>query len=76
MDAQLIGIGTLLVWAFGFSYVFFKIQHAIMGLRVNAEDEIAGLDIPETGILAYPTFHTDTDDIGHHVSPTPALFAA
>jgi Amt family ammonium transporter len=56
--AQLVGVATLLVWAFGVSLVFFKVQKAIMGLRVSPEDEIAGLDIPETGVLAYPAFHT------------------
>jgi Amt family ammonium transporter len=59
--AQLIGMATLLVWAFGVSLVFFKVQHAIMGLRVSPEDEIAGLDIPETGVLAYPAFHTSSE---------------
>ncbi len=58
LTAQLIGVVTLLVWAFGVSLVFFKVQKAIMGLRVSPEDEIAGLDIPETGVLAYPAFHT------------------
>ena len=56
LEAQLIGIATLLVWAFGFSYIFFKVQHKIMGIRVSAEDEMAGLDITETGVLAYPEF--------------------
>jgi Amt family ammonium transporter len=56
--AQLVGVATLLVWAFGVSLVFFKVQKAIMGLRVSPEDEVAGLDIPETGVLAYPAFHT------------------
>jgi Amt family ammonium transporter len=54
--AQIMGIITLLVWAFGFSLIFFKVQKIMMGLRVSPEDEIAGLDIPETGVLAYPAF--------------------
>ncbi len=60
LEAQLIGCVTLIVWAFGFSYIFFKIQDAVMGLRVSPEDEIAGLDMPEMGVLAYPTFPTET----------------
>ena len=60
LEAQLIGCLTLVVWAFGFSYIFFKVQDAIMGLRVRPEEEIAGLDMPEMGILAYPTFPTET----------------
>ena len=71
--AQLIGCGTLLVWAFGFSYVFFKVQDKIMGIRVSAEDEMAGLDIPETGVLAYPEFSMHpTGYSGNVAAPTPA----
>ena len=58
-EAQLIGCATLIVWAFGFSYIFFKVQDAVMGLRVKPEDEIGGLDMPEMGVLAYPTFPTE-----------------
>ena len=54
--AQVIGYLTLLVWAFGASWVFFKIVDKIMGLRVSPEVEIEGLDLAETGVLAYPNF--------------------
>lgn len=60
LEAQLIGCAVLIVWAFGFSYLFFKVQDAVMGIRVRPEDELAGLDMPEMGILAYPTFPTET----------------
>ena len=60
LEAQLIGCAVLIVWAFGFSYLFFKVQDAIMGIRVRPEEELAGLDMPEMGILAYPTFPTET----------------
>lgn len=54
--AQLIDAGVVLVWAIGLSYVFFKILNATHGMRVKPEDEIAGLDIPEMGMYAYPEF--------------------
>ncbi|MDR3600597.1 MAG: ammonium transporter [Desulfosporosinus sp.] len=54
--AQLIDAGVVLVWAIGLSYVFFRILDATLGMRVKPEDEIAGLDIPEMGMLAYPEF--------------------
>ena len=60
LEAQIIGCLTLIVWAFGFSYLFFKAQDKIMGIRVTPEEELAGLDRPEMGILAYPTFPTET----------------
>ncbi|MGZ8650870.1 MAG: ammonium transporter [Actinomycetota bacterium] len=54
--AQLVGVATLLVWAFGLSYVFFKFQHRVQGIRVTAEEELAGLDIPLMGASAYPDY--------------------
>jgi len=58
LGAQLIGCGTLAVWAFGVSWVFWRIVDEFVGLRVLPEVEIQGLDVSETGVLGYPTFHT------------------
>jgi len=51
-------IGTLTCFAFVFVsfYVFFKLVDVIIGNRVSAEVELAGLDMPEMGALAYPEF--------------------
>lgn len=54
--AQCIGTLTCFVFVFAISWVFFKVQHAVMGIRVSPEIEIEGLDIPEVGALAYPDF--------------------
>ena len=54
--AQVVGCLTLLVWAFGGSLVFFKILDMVMGMRVSPEVEQEGLDLDETGVLAYPYF--------------------
>jgi len=54
--AQLIGIATLIIWGWGFSWVFFTVQKKVMGIRVTAQEEADGLDLPETGVLAYPAF--------------------
>lgn len=73
--AQLIGIITLIVWAFGFSLVFFKVQKKFMGIRVSEEDEINGLDVPETGVIAYPAFHVAPEGGEHgygYDTPAPA----
>jgi len=53
--AQLIAIVVLIVWGFGGSYLFFKFLDKVWGLRVRPEDELEGLDIPEMGVLAYPS---------------------
>lgn len=55
--AQLIGVGTLIVWGAGTSYVFWRVLDRVLGIRVNAEDEVNGLDIPEMGVPAYPDFN-------------------
>jgi Amt family ammonium transporter len=50
---QLIAVGVTLVFSFAVSYILFKILDATMGLRVTAEDEVAGLDITEHQETAY-----------------------
>jgi Amt family ammonium transporter len=55
LAAQLIAVAVLIVWGFGVSYVFFRVLDKVWGLRVKPEDELEGLDIPEMGILAYPS---------------------
>jgi Amt family ammonium transporter len=52
--AQLIGCATIIVFAGGVGWLFFKAQHAIQGIRSAPEDEMAGLDMTEMGVYAYP----------------------
>ena len=54
LAAQLVAVLVLIVWGFGVSYIFFRVLDKFWGLRVSPEDELAGLDIPEMGVLAYP----------------------
>jgi Amt family ammonium transporter len=54
--AQLIDVGVIVIWGFGASYAFFKAYDKLFGMRVKPEEEIAGLDLPEMGALAYPEF--------------------
>jgi Amt family ammonium transporter len=51
--AQLIGGSTCIVFVFTTMYLFFKISDKLFGIRVSAEVEIEGLDIPEMGIRGY-----------------------
>jgi ammonium transporter, Amt family len=48
--------GALLcaVWAFGATFVVFKIVNSIKSMRVTKEAEQDGLDVPEFGLLGYP----------------------
>ena len=57
-------LGVLVIWTviFGLAFGFFKMQDKISksrgkgGIRSKEEDEIMGLDLPEMGVEAYPTF--------------------
>jgi ammonium transporter, Amt family len=51
---QLIGAAVNMVWAFGATFIVFKIVNAVKPIRVSPEMEAEGLDVPEFGGLAYP----------------------
>ncbi|HXK26595.1 MAG TPA: ammonium transporter [Myxococcota bacterium] len=51
---QLIGASVCAAWAFGATFVLFKIVNAVKSMRVAPEVELEGLDLPEFGGLAYP----------------------
>jgi Amt family ammonium transporter len=52
--AQIIGTLTCLVFIFVASYAFFKVYDLVFGMRVSAEVELEGLDVPEMGGHGYP----------------------
>jgi Amt family ammonium transporter len=54
--AQVIGPVVNIVFVGVGFYLIYKLIDAIIGHRVSAEAEIAGLDLPEMGALAYPDF--------------------
>jgi Amt family ammonium transporter len=51
--ASLIGIGANVVYVGGMAALAFWVIGKVVGNRVSAEDEIAGLDIPEMGVHGY-----------------------
>lgn len=56
LSTQLLGASAILAWAFGTSYLVFKLIDVVVGMRVSNEEEIIGLDISEHGSDAYPEF--------------------
>ena len=56
LGVQAIGVGAGFVWAFGMGLVLFLGIKYTIGLRVSAEEEIAGLDVGEHGMEAYSGF--------------------
>jgi len=59
---QLAGIGAVFAWSFFGAFVLFTIIKKTVGLRVNREEELAGLDIGEHGMEAYSGFQIFTTD--------------
>ncbi len=51
--AQVVGAVVAFVWAFGVSYIFFRILNMFVKMRVSPEVELAGLDVPEMGLAGY-----------------------
>ncbi len=58
--AQVIGVLTCIGYTLVMAFVVFKVLNRVTPMRSIAADEMAGLDVPETGITAYPDF-----DIAH-----------
>jgi Amt family ammonium transporter len=56
LGPQLIGVATCLVYALVMSFLVFKFIGLFVPMRSKPEDEEAGLDLPETGSVAYPDY--------------------
>ena len=56
--AQIKGIAVIGAFVFIVSFIIWKILDIVVGLRVDEETEINGLDIHETGLECYPEFKT------------------
>jgi Amt family ammonium transporter len=56
--SQAIGAAVIIFVMGGIVYAFFRIQDKLTkgGIRPSAEEELAGLDLPEMGVQAYPEF--------------------
>ena len=72
--AQCIGTLTCAAFVFTSFYLFFKLVDVLIGNRVSAEVEIAGLDLPEMGALAYPEFATSPGS-SYSISSSPTAAA-
>jgi Amt family ammonium transporter len=73
LGAQALGVAVLWTVIFGIAFAFFKLQNAVMkgGIRPSAELELAGMDMPEMGALAYPDwFSVEAVVVEAGVSPT------
>jgi Amt family ammonium transporter len=56
--AQLFEIGACITWNVIVGGVIFYVLGKVVPMRVTAAVEIAGLDVPEMGVPAYPEWHS------------------
>jgi len=61
--AQLAGVVSVGIFVFGSSLIFWSIIRSTIGLRVPPEEELAGLDVGEHGIMAYPEFQVPSEGL-------------
>ncbi len=71
LGAQLVGALVICTVIFGVAYTFFTVQNKVSiargrgGIRSSESDEIAGLDMGEMGVYAYPEFEAAIDEYEH-----------
>ena len=78
LAAQAAGVLTIWTVMFALVFAFFKIQNTVTkgGIRPSREVEMQGADLPEMGVLAYPSFygssvHVEYSEAGDGHSPVP-----
>jgi Amt family ammonium transporter len=68
---QALGVVTVFAFVFAASYAAFGAIKATYGMRVSAEEEMAGLDISEHGMYGYPEqFIPAPELVGYGAAPT------
>jgi Amt family ammonium transporter len=73
LGVQAAAVVLTFVVVFGLSAATFAIIKATIGLRVDEESEMAGLDIAEHGMYGYPEQFIPASELeGYGLAPTPA----
>lgn len=75
LGVQLLGIVAVGAFVFAASMLVWFILKKTVGIRVPAEEEIAGLDIGEHGNRAYPDFAPAVDSVDYSAVDTLAVAA-
>jgi Amt family ammonium transporter len=65
---QIIGILAIAAFTGVFSFIAWTIIKAVLGMRVEPEEEFNGLDVGEHGMEAYSGFVKESDLIGRSSS--------
>ncbi|WP_243112590.1 ammonium transporter [Caproiciproducens sp. NJN-50] len=56
LGVQALGVLCVAAWVLATTFVLFKVLKSTVGLRVSAEEELAGLDVSEHAEEGYPDF--------------------
>jgi Amt family ammonium transporter len=56
LGVQALGVISVFAWSMATGFLLFYVIKNLVGLRVNREEELRGLDIDEHGMEAYPGF--------------------
>jgi len=76
LGAQAIGALTIIIVMGAFSWGFFKLSNIVFGgIRSTREDEIAGLDVPEMGVFAYPDFVGTSETFAEDETPSKVPYS-
>lgn len=75
LGVQLLGIVAVGAFVFAASMLVWFVLKKTVGIRVPAEEEIAGLDIGEHGNRAYPDFAPAVDSVDYSAVDTLAVAA-
>jgi len=59
---QLIGVAAVFAWVFGTAFILFSLLKVTIGLKVQPEEELKGLDIGEHGMESYAGFQVFTTE--------------
>jgi ammonium transporter, Amt family len=53
LGAQVVSVAVAIIYSFGMTWVILKVLDRLMGLRVDTEDEVEGLDLSQHGESGY-----------------------
>ena len=74
LTTQIIGVATVAVYVAVCMFVIFKVLDATMGLRIDAEGEMSGLDMVEHGLASsYADFMPTAAEIAMPSAPVPVV---
>ena len=70
LGVQILGVTAVSFWGFAATYGIFSVLKKTVGIRVDKEDEILGLDMSEHGIASYNELEHSA--LGGYIQASPS----